>query len=47
VLIFCFYTIFRPGSGVHDLGSLKTKADFHGTIERDPNLDREKFLPVS
>ncbi|GAP84164.1 putative glycosyltransferase family 15 protein [Rosellinia necatrix] len=40
VLVFCFYNIFQPGSdGVHDLGSLKTKADFHGSIERDPNLD--------
>lgn len=42
VLIFCFYNIFQPSSdGVHDLASLKTKADFHGRIERDPNLDRE------
>ncbi|RWA09971.1 hypothetical protein EKO27_g5142 [Xylaria grammica] len=40
VLIFCFYNIFQPSDGgVHDRASLKTKADFHGTIERDPNLD--------
>jgi mannosyltransferase len=42
VLIFCFYTISRPSSGPHDLESLKTKADFHGTIDRDPNLDRKQ-----
>ncbi|KAI0801708.1 putative alpha-1, 2-mannosyltransferase [Xylaria sp. FL0064] len=40
ILLFCFYNIFQPSSGgAHDRASLKTKADFHGTIERDPNLD--------
>jgi mannosyltransferase len=46
ILIFCFYNIFQPGSGAHDLASLKTSADFHGTIERDPNLDRERSHPI-
>ncbi len=42
ILVFCFYNIFQPSSGgVHDRASLSTKADFHGTFERDPNLDRE------
>ncbi|KAI0969741.1 putative alpha-1, 2-mannosyltransferase [Xylaria arbuscula] len=40
VLIFCFYNLYQPSSGgVHDRASLKTNADFHGTFERDPNLD--------
>lgn len=39
-LVCCFflYTIWRPAAEPEH--SIKTSADFHGTIERDPNLDR-------
>lgn len=47
VLIFCFYSIYQPSEGAaHDRASLSTNADFHGTFERDPNLDRELFHPI-
>lgn len=46
ILLFCFYNIYQPSTGVHDRASLKTNADFHGTFERDPNLDREQSEPV-
>ncbi|KAI0381717.1 glycosyltransferase family 15 protein [Hypomontagnella monticulosa] len=38
-LVCCFflYTIWRPTAEPEH--SIKTSADFHGTIERDPNLD--------
>lgn len=40
ILMWCYflYTVLRPGP------SIKSSADFKGTIDRDPQLDRKHRL---